>query len=186
VGSGAHSDVSLLRRARREPEAFGVFYDRHAPALLRWALARVCDRQVALDLVAESFAEALVALPKFRGERPGSAAAWLYGIARNLLLRYLEQQAVDARARQRLKLEPIAIASDAEAVGERLELAGRGEDARVALDRLPTLQRRAIELRVVRERPYTEVAAELGCTQVAARLRVSRGLRMLHQLLGEA
>ena len=44
---------------------------------------------------------------------------------------------------------------------------------------LPSEQREALELRVVQQLDYEEVAGALGCTQNAARLRVSRALRTL-------
>jgi RNA polymerase sigma-70 factor (ECF subfamily) len=54
----------------------------------------------------------------------------------------------------------------------------RGDAERRAL---PDEQRRALELRVVEERSYEEVAEQLGVTQETARARVSRGLRALGQ-----
>jgi DNA-directed RNA polymerase specialized sigma24 family protein len=42
-----------------------------------------------------------------------------------------------------------------------------------------------LQLRVIEERPYREIAAQLKCTPQAARLRVSRLLRQLHYTLGE-
>jgi RNA polymerase sigma-70 factor (ECF subfamily) len=51
------------------------------------------------------------------------------------------------------------------------------------LSRLSTQQRRALELRIVQERSYAEVACALGISELAARARVSRGLRALAQAL---
>jgi RNA polymerase sigma-70 factor (ECF subfamily) len=48
---------------------------------------------------------------------------------------------------------------------------------------LPEGQREALELRVIDERDYGEVAASLGVTEVAARLRVMRALTSLSRLL---
>ena len=50
---------------------------------------------------------------------------------------------------------------------------------RVAVRALPAEQQRALELRVVQQLDYEEVAGALGCTQNAARLRVSRALSAL-------
>jgi len=54
-----------------------------------------------------------------------------------------------------------------------------------ALGTLDEEQRLALELRVVEGLPYTEVASRLACGEVAARQRVSRGLRKLALLLQE-
>jgi len=52
------------------------------------------------------------------------------------------------------------------------------------LERLSADQREALQLRVIDERPYDEVAGELGISEQAARARVSRGLRALGRALG--
>jgi len=51
-----------------------------------------------------------------------------------------------------------------------------------ALETLPEHEREAVELRVVDELPYPDVAARLGVRPAAARLRVSRALRRLSAL----
>jgi RNA polymerase sigma-70 factor (ECF subfamily) len=58
-------------------------------------------------------------------------------------------------------------------------------DALGAIASLPQADRDALELRVVEDRCYSEVASRLACTPQAARLRVSRALRRLHVNLKE-
>jgi len=53
-----------------------------------------------------------------------------------------------------------------------------------ALDELPDSQRRAIELRVLEDKAYEDVAAALGTSPAAARVRVHRGLSALRARLG--
>jgi RNA polymerase sigma-70 factor, ECF subfamily len=48
-----------------------------------------------------------------------------------------------------------------------------------ALGALPGDQRRAVELRLVEDRSYGDVARELGLPEQVARARVARGLRSL-------
>jgi len=52
-----------------------------------------------------------------------------------------------------------------------------------SFDSLPAGQRTALELRVLQDRSYEEVARELHCSEQTARARVSRGLRALSSLL---
>jgi DNA-directed RNA polymerase specialized sigma24 family protein len=75
----------------------------------------------------------------------------------------------------------------------------RGDDERLAfVDRLgtalgaddllivlPAGQRDAIRARILEERDYPEIAAELRCSEAAARKRVSRGLAALRRRIGE-
>lgn len=53
-----------------------------------------------------------------------------------------------------------------------------------ALAGLPASQVDTLRLRVMEDLPYSEVARRLGCSEGAARVRVSRGLARLHQELG--
>jgi RNA polymerase sigma-70 factor (ECF subfamily) len=52
-----------------------------------------------------------------------------------------------------------------------------------ALAALPPGQRRALELRVIQELPYDQVASSLSCSEGAARIRVTRALGSLSERL---
>src|SRR3954452_13638459 len=60
------SDAALLARTGEEPEAFGVFYRRHADRLLGCLAGRTADADLAADLMAEAFAAAYVAAHRYR------------------------------------------------------------------------------------------------------------------------
>ncbi len=78
------TDAELILAARRDPEAFAELYRRHVEALYRFFRARV-PHDAAGELTAETFAQAALSLRRFRDVAGGSAAPWLFGIARNLL-----------------------------------------------------------------------------------------------------
>lgn len=50
---------------------------------------------------------------------------------------------------------------------------------------LPVRQRSAVVLRFYEDLSYEEIAQTLGCSQTAARIRVSRGVARMRDLLGE-
>lgn len=52
-----------------------------------------------------------------------------------------------------------------------------------ALERMSATERDAVELRVVAELGYAEIASRLDCTEAAARVRVHRGLARLNHLM---
>ena len=70
-----------------------------------------------------------------------------------------------------------------EAADDRLDAELFAPALSAALDSLPLSQRQALELRVVDELPYEQVADSLGCSEVAARIRVTRALGTLSRLL---
>ena len=60
------------------------------------------ERQAALDLAAETFAQALRHARRFSDPGDGNASPWLYGIAKNLLSGYQRKCQVENRARRKL------------------------------------------------------------------------------------
>jgi DNA-directed RNA polymerase specialized sigma24 family protein len=78
---------------------------------------------------------------------------------------------------------PVELAPDPayEAVERRLSLP---EAALRAIAGLPESERELLDLRVVQERTYWDIAERLRCTPQAARLRVSRTLRRLNLASG--
>ena len=184
LGAATHlvtrTDAQLLASASKDPLAFREFYDRYAAWVRSWFLRQTGSDSAALDLTAETFAQAWHASRRFRDMADGSGAPWLFGIARNLLRQYHKHNRIESAARERLGL-PAAWADceDYDAVDERLEAGSLAPALRLAIKALPREQRRALELRVVQQMEYEEVAGALGCSQNAARLRVSRALRAL-------
>lgn len=169
------SDASLLRDAGDDPSAFSELYERHVGEIYRW-LRRRLD-WAASDLTAETFARAWLGRGRFRDERDGSVLPWLLGIASNVLADTVRRDRIETRARERLGL-PLDLASEDgfTAVDERLS--PRAALAQ-GLGSLPRHERDALELRVVDELSYTQVAKRLAIRPAAARLRVSRALRRL-------
>ncbi len=176
---GDLDDVGLILRSQREPEVFGVLFERHAEPMLAFFARRTLDAESAAELVAETFAEAFASRGRFRNQG-ADGAAWLYGIGRNLLSRYFRNGAVDARARRRLGMPERSVGErDYERIEELIDFTEQGERIRSAMAALPQGQREAVRLRVIDGRTYHETAEQLGTTEVVARARVSRGLRRI-------
>ena len=180
--SDPRTDEELLAAVAREPEAFAVFYGRHVRPLLGYLVRRTGDAELAADLCAETFAAALDGVHRFDPRR-GPAVAWLYGIARRLLMDAARRGVVEDRARRRLGMSPLELT---DAAIERIEaLAGSEHALAEALHRLPPDQRDAIQARVIDERDYAEIAQAAHTTQSVIRKRVSRGLAGMRARLGD-
>ena len=170
----------------RDGQAFELLYARHASSLLRWLERASDDRQVALELTAETFAIVLERPDRFTDPGDGDARAWIFGIARNLLRMFWRSARIESAARRRLGIleETSRFSLDEGRVVDRID-AGRQRTAlHRALATLPAGQRAAIELRIVDELSYADIANRLGCPDAVARLRVSRGLACLRRQLG--
>jgi RNA polymerase sigma factor (sigma-70 family) len=174
------TDAALLEAARTDPQAFREFYERYAVWMRAWFQRQTGSESAALDLTAETFAQAWRGTRRFKDMADGSGAPWLFGIARNLLRQYHKHNRIETAARARLGM-PLAYQGqeDYDAVDDRIAAGSLKSALQHAVGALPPDQRRALELRIVQQLPYEEVASRLDCSINAARLRVSRALRAL-------
>jgi RNA polymerase sigma-70 factor, ECF subfamily len=163
---------------------FDELYRRESEGVLVFFARRTLDPEAALDLTAETFALAYLGWRGLRGHSREERQAWLYTIARRRLSRYLRRGRVERRALRRLGIQtPVAHEDDLALIEERAGLAELRAALSGELVRLSADQRRALELRIVQERPYAEIAHDLGISELAARARVSRALRALSRAL---
>jgi RNA polymerase sigma-70 factor (ECF subfamily) len=163
------------------PEDFAEFYRRTVAPVSAYVARRVGDPEVAFDLVAETFARALERRKSYDPER-GVAVAWLFAIARHLIIDSVRQGRVAEDARRRLAMPAIALNEDAIELIEhqsRLDLAD-------TLGALPAEQREAVLRRVLAEEPYEQIAQRAGTSEQVVRKRVSRGLAALRKATGKA
>ncbi|HEY1220650.1 MAG: sigma-70 family RNA polymerase sigma factor [Bryobacteraceae bacterium] len=173
------SDHQLFERLRAgQEQAFVALYHRRQPALYRFALQMSGSAPVAEDITQEVFLALLREECGYDPER-GSLAAYLFGIARKLLLRQFERRRldvpVDAGADEGRFAEPVD-ASDPLA-----DLAGRErvEALRRAVSSLPRRYREVVVLCDLEEVDYAEAAAALGCPIGTVRSRLHRARLLL-------
>lgn len=176
------TDAWLISASRDDPDAFRYLYDRYATRLHSFFMRRTGSADAALDLTAETFAQAWVSRIRFRDRAGGSAAPWLFTIAKRVLTRSVSRRRIEGVMLERLQVDH-STSAHADATPNDWWLEGLDADIDEALRRLPTDQRRALELRVFADWPYAKVARELACTSTAARIRVSRGLATLRARL---
>ena len=161
-------------------DEIAALYDSHAEAILAFLVRRTWDPEVAVDILAETFAVALEGRRRFRGGDEEAARAWLHGIARHQLADHFRRTGAQRRALARLRIERRPL-TDVEY--ERIEdLAGSRElrdQVAEKLEALPVDQREAVRLRVVEEQAYQTLSEALDISEDTARARVSRGLRAL-------
>jgi RNA polymerase sigma-70 factor (ECF subfamily) len=180
------SDAELLAVAARDPEAFGVFYQRHARVVLGFFYRRTACPQTAADLTAETFAAAFVARSRYR-DTGAPARAWVLGIARRQLARSFRRSQLPDRARRRLGIEPVVVDDlSYERIETLADLAPLREAVREAMGTLTPKLADAVNLRIGLDLPYPEVARRLGTTEGTARARVARGLSHLIDIMETA
>ena len=158
----------------------------------RGRLVRLCarlsgDADAAEDLAQETLLEALRHLENLRD--PERRSQWLSGIARNVCLRWTR-----TRAQQRARLlqpqpgaEPSFDLEERLAGGFDLELELERDELATLLDRamglLPAQTRRVLVERYIGDSPHAEIAARLGLSEGAVKMKLQRGKLVLRRLL---
>jgi RNA polymerase sigma factor (sigma-70 family) len=177
------SDGELLCATRSgDGEAFATFYRRHLPSVVRLLVRETGDREVTADLAAEVFAAAFLSAGRFRSRGDGSAWPWMKGITQNKLRESRRRGRVEDRARRKLGLGPESL-DDADL--QRVDDLASDPGVLALVDELPDRQRAAVRARIVDEREYADIAAELRCSEMVVRQHVSRGLSRLKRRLRE-
>jgi RNA polymerase sigma factor (sigma-70 family) len=162
------------------PAEIEELYREHARRLGGYLMRATSDAEVAADLVAETFAAALVTRDRYRPEL-GAPATWLYGIAAHKLNDWRRRGYAEDRARRRLGIERPALSED-----DARELARLADEVTVVelLEELPADQRTAVRARLLDGRAYGEIAVAAVVSEAAIRQRVSGGLASLRHRIG--
>jgi RNA polymerase sigma-70 factor, ECF subfamily len=161
--------------------AFERLFQAHAEELFAFLVYRTGDRQLAEDLVADTFERVLRTRARFDPRR-GSEKNWVYAIAVNLVRDQARRQNVEIRALQRVGAEEPRQRNDGAlgAVDDRDQL-------NRALATLSDDEREAIALRFGSDLKLREVARAVGATDSAVEKRILRGLEKLRgELQSEA
>lgn len=167
------SDAELVKRAQGgDVNAIGELYDRHHERIFRYLWSRTHDSGSADDLTGEVFTRMVTNLSDYRS-RGVPFKAWLYRIARNLLIDHYRKQerhpAVPLDHAAQLTDEshnPVAL------VEQQLTL----ERVQAALEELDPSQREVVILRFLAGLSLKEVAATLDKTVAAVKSLQHRGL----------
>ena len=134
------TDAELLAACHAQEEPFAVFYRRHERLVAGWLMRRCGRAELTADLLAEVFAAAYLAAPRFR-PGPQPAQAWLLGIARHKLLRSMRRTRVEASAHRRLEVDAIQLCAASVAALEEV----KAEDPMRLLAELPQISARRCE-----------------------------------------
>lgn len=176
------TDRQLLEEARGGcGESFEVVYRRHHAVVLAFLARRVQQPELAADLLAETFASLLSLVKDTQHRVPPIPVAWLLVTARNLLIDSHRRGRVDDRARRRLAMQPVVLDDrDLERVEE---ISAETDLMRELASQLEPDQFQALRARVLDEREYGEIAAQLKCSESVVRKRVSRALGVLRRAM---
>jgi RNA polymerase sigma-70 factor (ECF subfamily) len=186
AGANSFQDGDLLRRlAAGDEQAFTALYRSYQRVVYRFAMQMSGDAQLAEDVTQEVFLVLMRKAVEFDAAR-GRLSSWLYGIARNQVLRHLEKrgETVDLATGDddsESSVPPELVASFDPV--ENLTSRQRAGALREAILSLPPRYREVVVLCELHEMSYAEAAAVTGCAVGTIRSRLHRSRALLHSKL---
>lgn len=180
------ADTDLLRRLRQgDADAFQALYQRHQGALFRFAAMRCGSAAAAADVVQEVFVGLLTGSFAFDPTR-GALGPFLFGVARNLLLKQEEAQRRTASLTEPGEDEDseLDLPDDSAEPLARMLSDERAEEVRRALALLPPHYRDVVILYELHDLSYLEIASICQIDLGTVRSRLSRARSALAKRLG--
>ncbi|MCA1567111.1 MAG: RNA polymerase sigma factor [Acidobacteria bacterium] len=187
--SPEHSDEELLRlTAAGDADAFAALYRRRQAGIYRFALQMCGSEGIAEDVTQEVFMTLVRDSQTFDPTR-GALASYLYGVARNQVLRRLEKERhFVAMADETAEDGDAIVSTHLVAADDPLAELARSElieTVRQAVLALPVHYREVVVLCELHEMSYAEAATALGCAVGTVRSRLHRARALLVERLRE-
>lgn len=176
-------DSELLERVRTLDEAaLATLYDRYAGLVVTVALRVVGDREVAEEILQDTFLRCWNGAETYQPAR-GHVAGWLMGISRNRAIDVLRSRQHKSRQRERTALPE---ADDPHQPGnpDETDAVVLRHTVATALATLPLNQRQVIELAYYGGLSQTEIAQRLGEPLGTVKSRTRNAMDRLRVLLG--
>lgn len=158
-------------------EEFLAAYDVYADALFRHCMIRIRDRELAKEIIQETFARTWLYLSDRK--KVGHMRAFLYRVAHNLIIDTV-------RKRREVSLDKMQEDEGFEPADERAEDVTVKPEAREALkylNGLDEIYRTVITMRFLDEMTPKEIAHALGVSENVVSVRIHRGVERLTKLM---
>ena len=153
-----------------EPDAVRALYRDYAGAVHTVAISIVRDRELANDVVQQTFVKAWRAASTFQDGR--EVAPWLYSIARHTAIDAVRSEARPTRGGHEPEVEVPVDSESLEATWERFEI-------RRAVDALPEEEREVVRRSHLLGHTHEEIAQQLGVPIGTVKSRSSRAHKRL-------
>jgi RNA polymerase sigma-70 factor (ECF subfamily) len=171
------SEEKLVERAKEDPEAFGVLYERYIDQIYQYIFYRTGNRYDAEDLTARTFYKALSSLNRYQ-HRGVPFSAWLYRIAHNLVANWHR----DRQRRKAIPLDSLVLAGkESQAAQHLIESGERAEALREAISRLAPDRQQLLILKFVTGLSNKEIGRVMERSEGAVKALYHRTLLALRR-----
>ena len=170
------SDSALIAQAKKNPEAFGLLYERYVGRIYNYIHYRTSNHHDAEDLTARTFFRALKQIPRYK-DRGAPYSAYLYRIAHNLVANWYR----DNSRRQFISLDEslttVLRREDPSVIAEERAQAKNEQDILLrAIRQLPPDRQQLLILKFAEQMSNVEIAQVMGRTEGAIKSLYHRTL----------
>jgi RNA polymerase sigma factor (sigma-70 family) len=159
----------IARAVSERDEGFTTFFRSEYPSLVRTLFLVVHDRELARDLAQDAFVQLFARWRRISHyDRP---EAWVRRVGIRMAVRAAARERVRPRLERVLNYATLPKPIDVDVVR--------------AIGQLPASQRAAVALFYLEDRPVSEIAEVLACSEVTAKVHLHRARKRLAELLGE-
>ena len=174
-------EKKLVKKAKKDPEAFGRLYDEYYSRIFGYVLRRTANLEMAQDVVSETFLKALKNLRRFKWiglfKSNSSFGAWLYRIAANEIVNFWR------RKKPAVSLEiisdPPSDQNILEEIARAQEKLARHQDFLMLQKEIMTLPEKyqeVLTLRFFEKKQIKEIAEILGKREGTIKSLIHRGI----------
>lgn len=169
-------EKTLIKKAQKgDTQAYGIIYKKYFQKLYRYCKFNTKNDEHAKDICQESFVRAWKKLKDFKTDGQWSIQAFLFTIARNLI--------IDAtRKKKEFALEEFENLDDGSDLYEEHDRQQDIVKVRTVLSKLDDIERQIILLRYFEEMPSAEVSHILGMKDGALRVRTFRVMQKMKDI----
>lgn len=171
--SDAPDEAALVAAAQRDPQDFGPLYELYVDRIYRFAYRRVGTHHEAEDITAQTFQQALQALPAYQW-RGLPFGAWLFRIAGNIINRR------GRTAGREVAVEDVTVFSGYEEMdddpADQVWRSEQASELALMLRRLPPDQQRVLVLKFSHGMRNREIGDLMGRSEGAIKQLVHRAL----------
>lgn len=185
-----HLERTLIKRAKKDPEAFGQIFDHYYPMICRFVYKRTGSLEVAQDITSETFFQALKNLWRYKiTNRPFKA--WLFRIAVVQIAQYYRKKGKVYELT--LEYAPQLVAHDSAQADYSIkeehdegDTKGMFKELHKALSQLTEVQHTILVLRYFEDKKIKEISEILKLKENTIKSHIRRGLKKLEELISQS
>ncbi len=169
----------LIKKAKEgDKQAYGAIYNTFYKRIYRYCKVNVYNADLAEDICQETFIKAWRSLGNFTLYKGGSIQAYLFRIARNLIIDH-------SRKKKEVSLEVIPEIQKEDDLEGAVDRKDDQRKLHLALGKLSNLEKQIVVLKYFEDLSGSEIAKVLSMNEGVLRVRTHRVLKKLKGILEE-